>query len=1082
MRYILIVALSVSTCVFSVETRALQLDLAKHYVETEQFPEALHKYENLLSENPKDCEVRQFLIDLYLRFARLDAKNYKHQSALNWYVAAIGLNPNLRTSLLREYADQVSRGGRGPESVILYKEVISNEKTTPEEVRLAKLGLAQTYVWLNQNDEARQIYDTLPNDEDALKGKSALGQNKERLETHEQKKERLKQDPEKKLELATALNWYSEFDEAIPLYQEILKEKLTSDQEREATLGLAKAYSGKYQYDDALKLYDSLLSKNHYDARAKQGKARVYIDYANYNAGLGKHKEAIEWYYKAIENDPIKRPELLPKIAQEQAILGDKVVVPKSPYEMGLEACTIQERVPEPLKPIKTQEVPEGPRVTPAEPQKAPSKPEESPPQKEPSQPSVTPVEPQKPLPQKEASVPRFLPVEPDVFWPQEKGQVDSNTAKTDFDKAIDYAKYLQVFKAKRAFEASLAKEPENRIYRENYAWHLHNFSFFQEAVSQFEALLPSDKISYYEALGFDYRRIGQLRESIWAFSNIYHIPHCLTLNNQYLIANNIFRSVYYEKMYTSESKKEMFEIAAYLGELELASGFAAEILNEHPEEYMVHYRYAVLLYQKRLFREAVIQFELLLEKLPGNAFLYFSLGKVFEDMCCLTRAEASYHQALLIDDNPETERAYARILSKLCDCESAYEISGSIETETLTRWLSNAEVSLNCGDYCNAASIYRSVLEEYPYNPDALWGLLKSSTYTGNVCDALVSYRRWPNIWFREPVQNLLANYYRPPELSLPAEYYHESTTFTRFSFGLNYSRYVCDDTRFFAKSYFTHFSKKHFNSINRQSAYLGFDKLFNESWEFQGSLIENYYKPLQRGPENEHLYSKAVLNGHAHLVYHKLPEFYADLGIDYYDVIDTVPPFNNPIYNYANQIGSLALNIRTTDVNLFLNYNKEKIYWLANFVCGRYSDGNTKTVRTFRGGYQFANVPESYIFYSYFYLNFRHAAPLFTQNSLSESAYYDPKNFEIHSIGLTSKYDFTEKLQVGGELALLYVPKVEDFAYSSFVYFNYQASDCLSYRLDVRYYYQTKGVTRTGTTGYYYADNVNFQINYAF
>ncbi len=514
----------------------------------------------------------------------------------------------------------------------------------------------------------------------------------------------------------------------------------------------------------------------------------------------------------------------------------------------------------------------------------------------------------------------------------------------------------------------------------------------------------------------------------------------------------------------------------------------ADEILAGHPDEYLVQYRYAALLYEKRRYNEAAVEFQILIEKLPCNAFLYLSLGRVYEDMGCLDPAEIAFESALSLDRNPYTERAYARILSKIRCCDAAKEFSNQIvvdEDSILTKALSNAEVSLNCGYFENAACIYQSVLGQYPYNQEALWGLLKSSAYTGNSEDALLSYRRWPTVWFDNPLKNLLANYYRPPEVRLPAEYFHDSTSFWRASTGLNFSQYAFDDIRFYARAYYTRFGKDHFESINRESIYIGFDKLFCKYWEFRFWLIENCYDHLQHepfNPANQNLYSKAVTNYHFHLAYHWFPEFTADIGYDYYDVIDTIPPFDNPIYNYSNQIGAAALNIRTSDVKLTLNYNSDKIYWYADFIYGRYSDGNIKKEISFREGYRFCDLPTTSIYYSYFYLSFDKPAPIFSQNGYSESAYYDPKNFEIHSIGIDSKRELAEDFLVGTEAALLYFPKARNFGYSGFIYFDYRLSDCWSCRLDLRYFYQNQTVTRTGISGYYHAENANFQIIYEY
>jgi len=160
------------------DMRLVRLDLAHAYVTTHQFPLALEEYEKILSDNPQDCDVRGELVDLYINFARNDAKNFNHISALNWYLNAIALDPSKRASLLREYVDEVSKAGNGIEAISLYKQILDSNSLSPADSRLANLGLAQTYIWANNYEEALKIYDLLlkinPLDQEARKGKAQV--------------------------------------------------------------------------------------------------------------------------------------------------------------------------------------------------------------------------------------------------------------------------------------------------------------------------------------------------------------------------------------------------------------------------------------------------------------------------------------------------------------------------------------------------------------------------------------------------------------------------------------------------------------------------------------------------------------------------------------------------------------------------------------------------------------------------------------------------------------------------------------------------------------------------------------------
>jgi len=1105
----------------SEEERLTRLDLAEAYVWTKQYPLAIAEYELLLKQNPQDVQTRDALTDLWISFARFDAKNNNHTSALNWYLNAISLNPDKRASLLREYADEVSKSGQGPEAVILYKEILAGCPSV-EEARLTKLGLAQTYIWLNKHQEALNLYEDLlslnPDDTEAKKGKARVYIDYARYDAGQGNRDKaidwfqkaIELDPEQKpqllKELADQLRYSTQTDRAITLYKEMLTTNPSAEDVRMMHLNLAQAYASKFQYDEALKEYDGLLQLNRYDQIAKQGKAQVYIEYALYNSKQNKHAEAIEWYTKAIENDPIRRPELLRKIEAEKRLLNGKKqeqptpipsqgpAPPPLPVSKTESATTIEIASPPPAetpKQIQSSSSPE--KTIPIEPSKTALTPLSQSEQAPSSSPALE--EKKEASVQTDSSTPSVQPQK----TPEERNQ---EWAKKISQQAQEYAKRLEVFQAKRAFETSLALDPNNRGYREQYAWHLQAFAFHEETAAQFYLLLPeaTDPALLYTSLGWELRALGQLDTSVWAFSQVYSIPCHLTLSNQLIVAGNVFRQKEREKIYgwwneledgcadEWEIKKKLFEHYTYLRDLPMASSLAEEILSAHPEEYMVHYRYANLLYQMRKFSRAACQYQLLIEKLPDNSFLYLSLGKVYEDMGDLCDAEIAYQTAMALDQNPKTERAYARILSKLHNCCEAAAISQAIvstENDSLTTSLSAAEVNLNCKNEQEAACIYHSVLDIYPFNQEALWGLLKSSTYTGNTGDALLSYRRWPKIWFDDPLQNRLAPYYRPPELIFPFEYFKNSTTFQRFSTGLSFDHYAINNLRLYENYYYTRFSQQGFDTINRHSVSLYGEKLFNKKWEGRATFIGNYYDKLQHrslNPTHHSLYSKGVLNYRLHAIYHPTLEWTADIGYDYYDVIDTIPPFGNPIYNYSNQIGATALNIRTHDVNAFFYYSKDKWSALANFIHGNYSDRNTKNSRSFRIDYRFCDLPSSSIYYSYFYLDFQKAAPLFTQNGQSESAYYDPKNLEIHSIGLYTNYDVTECLRLGGETALLYIPKCRNFAYSAFGYFNYQFACRWTMRLDLRYYYQNQSLGRHEITGYYNAESANFQVIYQF
>lgn len=1163
-----------------------KIGLARAYIANRQIQEGIALLNEILRENPNDKNVESILLNTYIDFARYDASHNNPISALNWYLNAMALDPTQRSSLLREYAVELVKNGQALQAIPLFKEML-DANPIREDIRLVKLDLAQAYVSIFHYKEALSIYDELlkanPDDALARRGKAQIYMDYARYDAGQGEhtkaissyKEAIAIDPTIRLqilkELAVQLELNSEDIEAISIYREILETRLPREEQRILRLNLAHLYAKQYRYEEALNQYDFLLQQNQYDQVARQGKAQVYVNYALYNSTQNRPEEAIDWYKKAMEHDPILIPELLKKIAEENVKIEEnkKAIHPdadlpkkedpnqdfliKQAREMAkdgrhVEAVEIyrqaiekdqanrrailreyadeffyssqadlaiplyrellagdldfQERrlvllglaralkvIGEKAESLEIYE--EILSVDPNDPEAIQGKAQimaETQSIKE----EKTPLE--------------LLPQESEQQSPSSDKQEEPKKewAKAAYENALELAKRLEVFQANRAFKFSLEEDPYNKGYREKYAWHLQAFSFIEEAVPQFYLLLPEakEKKPFYTVLGWDLRSLGQLDQSVWAFSHLYPIPYCFTLSNKFILIGNLYRREEYRKINELyrllecgegnewEIRKKLFDAYAYLGDMKEAGFLAQQILSVYPNEYVVHYRYAHTLYQKRMYCESALQYQLLLEKLPGNAFLYLSLGNVYEEMGCLESSKEAYQTAFYLDQNSRTERAYARILSKLGCCFEAEALAHEIipgDGETLTKSLSVAETNLNCGSVETASAIYRNVLDEYPYNQEALWGILKASTITDNFDDNRLGYRRWSTVWFNYPFQNYLADYYRSPDVTLSSEYFTNSSKFRSFAIGSGLSQYVGCNTRIAEGYYFTQFSQKHFDTIDRNTAFVNFQKFFDKGWEGQVRLIGNHYHKLQKkhstiNQVSGKLYSKWIYNCHFHLLNHVTDELAIDVGYDYYDVIDTVPPFDNPIYDYSSQIGATALNIRTSDLNVFFNYTKERFYVMGNWITGRYSDGNTKHTRFVKTGYRICEIPVVNMYYSYFFLNFKKAAPLFLQNGFSEGAYYDPKNFEIHIFGIDSNYHVTEKLQLGGELAAVYIPKCKNFAYSASTFLDYLLDDQWSLRIDLRYYYQNRSLNRNGITGYYHANSANLQVRYQF
>ncbi len=96
------------------------------------------------------------------------------------------------------------------------------------------------------------------------------------------------------LEEARSLKSRGEYERAIKLYQEILKE---DPENYQAMRELAQVYSWNREYDKAIQSYDKLLSKNPKDYDALLGKAQVL-------SWKGEHNRAENFYIEVIEAVP----------------------------------------------------------------------------------------------------------------------------------------------------------------------------------------------------------------------------------------------------------------------------------------------------------------------------------------------------------------------------------------------------------------------------------------------------------------------------------------------------------------------------------------------------------------------------------------------------------------------------------------------------------------------------------------------------------------------------------------------------------------------------------------------------------
>lgn len=1077
------------------EARKTRLSLARALTFVNQYDKALAEYDRLLQMDPHDLEAQKGKAQIFVDFGRYQATKSQHAEAANWFLQAITLDPQRRQELLPAYADQLSYNAQADLAIPLYQEILNSNPST-QDARRIRLSLARAFAWLKQYDRAFNEYDSLlqldPQDKEVKQAKAQLfidfGRDQANKEHHQASAEwflkAMHTDPNRRLEIlreyADQLSYNAQAQLAIPLYSEIIEAQPSIPEEKLVRLHLAQALLWAGQDQKALMELEALAKVYPTDKTVQTEQVQIFTRFARSLAEKEAHAESAKWFLKAIELAPERRLEFLREYADQLsynaqahlAIPFYQEILASRP--LAKEAMLVHQSLGNAY--LWTDKY-------------------------------LAALE----------EYQQVLAQDPS----HQQAIKGLNEAQAKFSKKLaaeesrrgkDLEKAFEIFKAKSALQTSVAIEPANKGYREQYAWFLQLYGFTEEAVEQFYALSALTKTceeqrTLYQILGWDLRSLGKLDDSLYFFQHVYHILPYSTIKDQYAqvldqlsIENAAKEAALLDELRCNghhlELQKKLFELYAYARKVRKAAALAKKILACYPEEYVVHFMYAQMLFQTEYYGRAIEQYQLLIAKLPDSAFLYYRLGEAYEKHGCLHAALLAYEKANQLDWHPYLLRAMARVLAiKGCCCPSA-EVAAQIvvaENDHLTKELSLAETDLLCRYPQRAAERYKEILKDDAYHPAAVFGLLKSSTYTHNHFDARLAYERWSTIHFQESLQEQLALYYRPAEILALFEIFSNRNKFLTTSSGLTWSSYLPCNMRLNEGYLYSRYSQPHFTTINRNALFVQASKLFSDMYELRARVVGNFYDRIQFSrtdpasgiiialPSRWH--AKNVFNYYLNIKCKAQPNFTANLGHAYYDVIDTEAPFGNPIYNYSNQIGAVALNIKTRDYNFsfFYTYN-ERLSLFAKMVYGTYSDKNTKQTRSLKLNYLLANYPETNISYNYFFLNFRCPAPIFSENGFFESAYYDPKNFEVHALMLSTQRDYMPNLRLGAEFAGLFFPKANAIGGSAFVFGYYKFSQQLAVRLDLRYFYQSRSVLRNSLGRAYHAESANVELIYGF
>lgn len=672
----------------------------------------------------------------------------------------------------------------------------------------------------------------------------------------------------------------------------------------------------------------------------------------------------------------------------------------------------------------------------------------------------------------------------------------NSKAIANDFyQKAQKYEKSLYIFEARTAYQKALTLDPKNPGYLSSYAWLLHLYGLTEEAPAAFYKALANHpdrkyEMDMYKSMAWDQFFMGNLAESV---GNFQHVWSSGWLKSNYRNAITEAGRLANKEITTKikelkqklaldpnnfELQKELFNSYRYHDEFSNAIALGSGLMDNKKTDNFTRLEFARTLFKNKQYDQAAVQYQQLMQQFPNNAFLAYDWGNNLVELRQYTAASQMFAQSLEYYPSSEAKGALAKLMAREKRCDDALNLLSQITDKDKYRavyLLGMGDTYRECRQYAAANSYYQAVLEQHPYNSDALWGVISSTAaahrYTGN----RVAYDRWQEVynWRRSLLQSQLVDYYQSPMIPLNGSYYDNSSTYRRSDVGAAYDFYAVANTRLNASYHYSTFAQDGFNKVFRNTFQLEGSKLFSEHWQVGAGVSNKKYSNQFNN-----------INGDAWLKYTLSKNLNVTLNYKHLDIIDTEPPFGIQIYNYIIDIGAVGLNIKTNDYIGTIYYQAtQRLGLWGRGIVGKYSDGNTKTQGSFDASYQIFDLPQVKLIYNYFYLNFAQPAPIFTQNNMSQSAYFDPISFQVHTGKIRVEHFFTKNLHAGIENGVSYFPQNGSFANAVASYVDYKIATHLAIRLAGQYYYQAGSVARTDSnTGSFWAKGVNLSLTYKF
>ncbi|RDI62025.1 tetratricopeptide repeat protein [Microvirga subterranea] len=277
--------------------------------------------------------------DAAIAEARAAAGRGANKEAFALFERAIRLDPSKRSQIAREYADQLAYAGEPARAVPVYREVLDRRDLPADERRQATRALAFALLWSSQFPSAIETWGTIlrnaPDDSEARKALSdayvgaarhVAGRSRN-AEAADFFRRAIETAPQRRQELlpeyADQIAYSGKPDRAVPLYREALRSgERTAQETQRLRRGLAFALLWSSQFREAIPALQAILKQSPRDNDVRKALADAYVGAARQTAGQGRSPEAVVLFERAFAVEPGRRRELLREYAEQVLYAG----------------------------------------------------------------------------------------------------------------------------------------------------------------------------------------------------------------------------------------------------------------------------------------------------------------------------------------------------------------------------------------------------------------------------------------------------------------------------------------------------------------------------------------------------------------------------------------------------------------------------------------------------------------------------------------------------------------------------------------------------------------------------------------